>query len=131
MRTFSGRPRWTRLGAPAALLASALLCQPAAAVTSLTVEGETIVIHVPIDMRGLRRATITNPATGERFEAASYIEREVERIWNEAFEGFSYACWKFRLDLELFPIGFESESVPGHHLVVMDMKRDRSHWDAT
>lgn len=131
MSEFGQRPTWRRLCALAAFFATALFCQPAAAVTTVTVEGQTLVIHVPIDVRGLRGAKITDIATGERFDAASYIEREVERIWNEAFAGFTYECWKFRLDLELFPIGFEDEPVPGHHLIEMDMKRAHSHWDAT
>lgn len=122
---------WGRLGAIVAFLATAPLCQPAGAVTTVTVEGKTVVIHVPIDVHGLRGGKIENTVTGEILDAAPYIEREVQRIWNDAFQGFGYDCWKFRLDLKLFAIGQNWDSTKGHHEVRMNRKALRSSWDMT
>jgi hypothetical protein len=122
---------WRRLGAVAAFLATALLCQSAEAVTTVSVEGKTVVIRVPIDVRGLRGAKVQDKVTGEIFDAAAYIEREVGRIWNEAFQGFSYDCWTFRLDLKLFAISRDSNSTNGHHEVSINSKADTSYWNAT
>jgi hypothetical protein len=122
---------WKRLGAIAAFLGTALLYQPAKAVTTVSVEGKTIVIRVPIDVRGLQGAKVRDVVTGEIFDAAPYIEREVERIWNEAFQGFSFDCWKFRLDLELFAIGRDWIGTKGHHDLSIKPKEPRSYWDST
>lgn len=122
---------WRRLGAVAAFVATALLCQPVEAVTTVTVEGKTVVIHVPIDVRGLRGAKVKDIATGQQWDATAYIEREVGRIWNEAFQGFSYDCWTFRLDLKLFAIDRDSNSTNGHHEVSINSKADTSYWNAT
>src|SRR5262245_52914582 len=101
MSEFGRCSMWNRQGAIVACVATALLGQPAEAGTTVSVEGQTVVIRVPIDVRGLRGAKVNDKVTGEIFDAATYIEREVEKIWNEAFQGFSYDCWKFRLDLKL------------------------------
>ena len=134
MREINRCSLWKRLGAVVAFLAMALLCQPAGAVTTVTVEGDTVVIHVPIDVRGLRGAKIKDVRTGEIFDAAAYIEREVERIWNEAFQGFSYDCWKFRLDLKFFALSHDTVTdrhTPGHHLVRIDSTAPHSFWNVT
>ena len=112
MREISRCSMSRRLGVAVAFLATALLCQPAEAVTTVTVEGKTAVIHVPIDVRGLRGNKVKDVRTGEIFDAATYITQEVERIWNEAFQGFSYDCWKFRLDLKFFALGYDSVADP-------------------
>lgn len=56
---------WGRVGAMVALFVTALLCRPAEAATTVSIEGRTVVIHVPIDVRGLRGITVKNAATGE------------------------------------------------------------------
>jgi hypothetical protein len=121
-----------RISAAAGGLAIALLLlsAPAHAVTDLRFDGMTIVVHVPIEVRGMRRR-IVDQETGEQFDAIPYIEREVERIWNDAFEGFSWECWSFRLDLELVSISWEARSTDGYHMVEVDPTRDRSLWEAT
>jgi hypothetical protein len=131
MREIKRCSLWKRLGAVVSLLVMALLAQPAGAVTTVTVEGDTVVIHVPIDVLGLRGATIKDIRTGEIFDAGPSIEREVERIWNEAFEGFSYDCWKFRLDLKLFALSRDDRHTPGHHLVLIDPTESISWWNET
>lgn len=122
---------WRRIGAIVAFLVTTLLCRPAEAATTVTVEGKTVVIHVPIDARGLRGITVKDPATGKVIDAATYVEREVGRIWNEAFEGFSYECWKFRLDLKILPVGRDAKSTRGHHEVIINTLKDHSEWDPT
>jgi hypothetical protein len=127
-------PMLRYLGALVAFLATALLCQSATAKTTVSRDGDTLVIRVPIDVRGLRGAKVKDIRTGEIFDAATYIEREVERIWNEAFQGFSYDCWKFRLDLKLFALSHDTVTdrhTAGHHLVRIDSTAPHSYWNAT
>src|SRR5687768_2791591 len=111
---------------------AALLSDPAQARTTAKVVGTTIVIQVPIDVRGLRGNTVRNRDTGEIFDAATYIEGEVERVWNEAFQGFSYECWTFRLDLQLFALGYDQtqdKHTEGHHLIRIDPTSSNSYWN--
>ena len=133
------RPMAGKAAAFAALAIGAALAlvsapHPAQARTTATVEGTTIVIHVPIDVRGLRGNTLRDVVTGEIFDAAAHIEREVERIWNEAFQGFRYECWTFRLDLELFALGYDTvkdKHTEGHHLVRIDPTARNNYWNET
>jgi hypothetical protein len=127
--------RWSALFAALAVFAAPVLfLYPAQARTTATVEGTTIVIQVPIDVRGLRGNTIRDLDTGEVFDATTYIEREVERIWNEAFQGFRYECWTFRLDLKLYALGYDTvkdKHTEGHHLIGIDPTASNNYWNET
>ena len=131
MREFGRYAMSWRLGALLVFLAAALIGQPVQAFTTVTVEGKTIVIYVPIDVKGLRGNRIRDFRTGQISDAATYIQREVQTIWNEAFQGFSYDCWTFRLDLKLFALDYGANSTNGHHEVTIHPREPHSYWNET
>jgi hypothetical protein len=120
------------LPALAALLV--LACAPAAAKTTVTVEGTTVVIHVPIEVAGLSpKMTVTVPAdtevngdkipAGTKMNGAEYLQQLVMKIWNDALEGFkSGDCLTFRLDLQLFPVDWAAPHQPGRHRIQFDVE---------
>jgi hypothetical protein len=91
-------------------VALAMISERASAATNVRVEGDTVVIHVPIQI-------VTAVEDDEFKQQLADLEREVEAIWNRAFEGFSYDCWKFRLDLELVHALPGSPAQEGYHVV--------------
>jgi hypothetical protein len=68
--------------------------------TTVTVEGTTVVIHVPIEVIGVVGNAKVQTDTGEITTIAALYHR-AEDIWNEALKGFTWDCLNFRLDLQL------------------------------
>src|SRR5687768_1400120 len=102
--------RWA-LGLAAFIAVLGLLARPASTATYVTVEGDTVVINVPIEIFG------GNPRSDQILkERISALKTNVEQIWNEAFDGFTWACWKFRLELDLIQTNNGSEKA-GYHQV--------------
>jgi hypothetical protein len=118
---------------PALASLLALVCGPAAAKTTVTVEGTTVVIHVPIEVVGLSpNAAVTLPAGTEingvripaetKMNAAEYLQQQAMEIWNKALAGFKWVdCLTFRLDLQIIPIADRKAAhQPGRHRVEFD-----------
>lgn len=116
-----------------AIAVAAAALDAADARTNVRLDGQTVVVHVPIEIKGPGPGSLTvrDTTTGRTTDGYAFIEQEVERIWNESMRGFRYECLKFRLDLELFPVADSYPGTPGHHLVRIDSGSDRSYWDST
>jgi hypothetical protein len=119
-------PRWRakmgRLSLAAwalAFLAATYSPPAAAAGTTVTVEGTTVVIHVQIEAAGMD-LRIWDDAKGEGIGWTQYLQREVGRIWNGALKGFKWGdCLTFRLNLKIIPVARDTPKHPGRHHVVL------------
>jgi hypothetical protein len=99
--------------------------------TTVTVDGTTVTIHVQIEVFGLEGQKI-NDDTGESFDAASYIQREVSRIWNEALKGVNLGdCLTFKLDLQIKALKDGAPKQPGWHHVILDKGNDNNYWNSS
>jgi hypothetical protein len=110
-----------------------VVSRPASAKTTVTVEGTTVVIHVPIEVVGMSaKATVTLPedieiggvkmAAGTKANGAAYLQQGAMNAWNKALAGFKWAdCLTFRLDLQIIPIADRKAAhQPGRHRVEFD-----------
>jgi hypothetical protein len=113
-----------------ALLAVTYSPPAAAAGTTVTVEGTTVVIHVQIEAAGMD-LRIWDDAKGEGIGWTQYLQREVGRIWNGALKGFKWGdCLTFRLDLKIIPVARDAPKHPGRHHVVLKGGNDLF-WNAS
>ena len=114
-----------------AFLAATYSLPAAAAGTTVTVEGTTVIIHVQIEVDGLLGKNLKNSDTGEAEDVAQYLQREVGRIWNDALKGLKWGdCLTFQLDLRIIPLAKGAPKRPGWHHVVFDFASDMG-WEAT
>ncbi len=105
---------------------------PSAGGTTVTVDGTTVTIHVQIEVFGLDGEKIHNADTGENFDAASYIQREVNRIWNEALKDVNLGnCLTFRLDLQIKALKDGAPKQPGWHHVLLDKGDANNYWNSS
>ncbi len=115
-----------------AFLAATYSLPAAAAGTTVTVEGMTVVIHVQIEVDGLLGERMKHLDTGEAEDIAQYLQREVGQIWNDALKGLKWGdCLTFRLDLQIVPRAKGAPKQAGWHHVVLDLTSAYTGWDAT
>jgi hypothetical protein len=100
--------------------------------TTVTVDGTTVTIHVQIEVFGLEGVKIHDADTGEDSDAASYIQREVSRIWNEALKGVNLDdCLTFKLDLQIEALKDGAPKTPGWHHVLLDKGDANNYWNSS
>jgi hypothetical protein len=100
--------------------------------TTISVDGTTVTIHVQIEVFGLEGMKINNADTGENFDAAPYIQREVSRIWNEALKGVNLGdCLTFKFDLQIKPLKDGAQKQPGWHHVLLDKGDANNYWNSS
>ncbi len=87
----------------------------------VTLEGDTVTIHVPIDFHSLEGYRTRHPENGRRIDAEELIPYwvdEAERIWNDGLLPFTYrGCYALQLDIEGHAIPLRVEGHSGHHQV--------------
>ncbi len=100
--------------------------------TTVTVDGTTVTIHVQIEVFGFEGVKIHDADTGENFDAASYLQREVSRIWNEALKGVNLGdCLTFKLDLQIKALEDGAPKQPGWHHVLFDKGDANNYWNSS
>jgi hypothetical protein len=99
--------------------------------TTISVDGTTVTIHVRIEVAGFAGGKITVKDTGEVFDAAQYVQREVGRIWNEALMSAKLGdCLTFKLDLQIKALLSRENSYGWHH-VVFDSDNTNNFWNSS
>ncbi|MGA2403816.1 MAG: hypothetical protein ABSG91_19270 [Syntrophobacteraceae bacterium] len=93
----------------------------ASAITTVTIEGTTVVIHVPIEVAGLTSKMSATLADGTKTNAGDYLQQGAMKIWNDALAGFKFECLSFRLDLQLIPVAWEAPHQAGRHRVQFEI----------
>lgn len=132
-----------RLVVAAAVLAGLVGAADAGAQTRVTVNGTEVVIHVPIQLAGLKGRTMRNPLTGARYDdaqLADFMAKESESFWNEGATGadeffgekpsgglskLRYGdCFTIRIEVEIVATAvFEGGTqvrLEGYHYILFD-----------
>ena len=100
-----------------------------AAKTTVTSDGGTVTLVVPIDLVGAINSAgtevgIKNVDTGER-TPISTLYGSAAKLWNDAFAKLQYkGCVNFKLDLQFIPKPFDSPVTAGHHRVELGFDPD-------
>ena len=100
-----------------------LFSLPAAAKTTVTVSGDEITVHVPIDCAGCKGVTVTVPngrGGTESIGLADKWQQDIHAAWGNAFENFKY-CGRYRLklDLTITPKAASFRGTKGHDLITV------------
>jgi hypothetical protein len=112
-------------------IAVSLLAPPASAMTTVSVDGTTVVIHVPIETIPVGIAGNPDAPLVDSGEIAK-VAKQAEDIWNEALRGFKWDCLSFRLDVQLsFLHDRKSPHQAGWHRVEVRGVQGVSFWNAT
>ena len=101
---------------------------PAVAKTTVTVDGATVTLTVPVDligaMLGVGREISGKGDDGAQITISKYWATAA-KVWNDAFAKLSYkGCINFKLDLQFFPKSLYDTHTPGHHAVMIDRDPD-------
>ena len=97
--------------------------------TTVTSDGGTVTLTVPIDLVGAinnagAEVGIKNLDTGER-TPISTLYGSAAKLWNDAFAKLQYkGCVNFKLDLQFIPKPFDSPTTPGHHRIELGFDPD-------
>ena len=101
------RPSGTIAATFALGLCGAFAASPVEAKTTVTRDGATATIHVPIEVQGIAGIRVLVREQGKEDQVQdyrTYLQTEATQIWNEAFSGITWGdCLKFRLDPQLIP----------------------------
>ncbi len=100
-----------------------------AAKTTVTSDGGTVTLTVPVDLVGAINANGTEVGikdldTGVR-TPISTLYGSAAKLWNDAFAKLQYkGCVNFKLDLQFIPKPFNSPATPGHHRIELGFDPD-------
>ena len=123
------RPRRVVAMALVVVVACLTPAGPTAATTTVTSDGRTVTLTVPIDLVGAINASGTEVGlksleTGER-TPISTLYGSAAKLWNDAFAKLPYrGCVNFKLDLQFIPKPFISLLTTGHHRIELGFDPD-------
>ena len=100
----------------------------AVAKTTVTVDGATVTLTVPVDligaMLGVGREISGKGDDGGVITISKYWATAA-KVWNDAFAKLSYkGCVNFKLDLQFFPKSIYDLHTPGHHRMMLNFDPD-------
>ena len=121
-----------------------LFAIPAAAKTTVTRDGTTVTIHVPIEVEGLEDPSgvtrvvilssrkLMDPQLDLETYLRTYAQPAAMRIWNDAFSGVSWGdCVKFKVDLQFIRVKSGQHQAGRHHVKMSGIFNHANWWEAT
>lgn len=109
----TGRLRLLLVTAIAVAAYPAVTATPAAAETTVKVDGGDVKITVPVDCVGCKDWPV--PDGGD---LAKYWEKTAEKVWNDAFGKYSYCNkYKFEFDIKMKNVPADAQPTDGRHRV--------------
>lgn len=96
--------------------------------TSVTVDGATVTLTVPVDLIGatsIGGIEISGKGDDGGVITISKYWATAAKVWNDAFAKLSYkGCVNFKLDLQFFPKSVYDLETPGHHAIFINRDPD-------